>query len=149
MAKLLKNTTLSDIFITDCGVNLPALSTYEIDPNNYAKWAASVDVISPILANSVVGNDAIRDFPSYLTIMMLRHDAAENLGFNNTTNDFVSTNVQAAIEEIRFNGGHFSYRRIPSGKIIIIPEEQQMWVYQELKCDPNSELVIRGEVVIK
>lgn len=146
--KLLKNTTISDIFITDTGTNLPASSTYEIDPTNYPIWAASSDVLPEIDAGNLVGNDGVLDLSALLTKFMLQSDVAVHVGFNNATNGFVSTNVQAAIEEIR-TAGHFSYRRILASKRVTIPEDEQMTVYQDFKIDSGGEIVIYGEIVIR
>jgi hypothetical protein len=148
--KNLINTTLNDIIIEDLGITVAANSTYEINPIEYPMWARSSDVLIHIESGELIGNDGIRNLPIYLASMMLKHDIAENIGFNNTTNSFVATNVQSAIEEISIlNDNNFSYRRIASGKIITIPEEQQMTVYQEIAIGTHAELVIRGELVIR
>ena len=65
--------------------------------------------------------------------------------FDNRTNGFVSTNVQAAIEESK--QGHFSYHKIKETRITI-PLDQQMLSYQEVTINAGSELNIEGEVII-
>lgn len=146
--KKLVNTSIDDIIINDMGITIFASSEYTINSNEYPLWANSSDVLVYIDDGRIRGNDGIRNLPPYLTAMMLRHDIAENIGFDNSTNGFIAQNTQAAIEEIR-SFKNFSYRRIPSGRIVMIPEEQQMTVYQELKIDQDAELVVYGEVVIK
>lgn len=45
-------------------------------------------------------------------------------------------------------GRNFSYRRVPSGLTVTIPDEQQMIVSQEIFIEANAELEILGEVVV-
>lgn len=70
--------------------------------------------------------------------------------FDNDTNGFTSDNVQEAIEELKAlleEKNNFSYNKIIGGKELTIPVNQQMRVYQEIKCYGN--LNIRGEIIVK
>ena len=54
MSKILKNVTLSPIFVSDTGVSIPASSQYLIPPQDYLLWAASSDTVT------YVGNADLR-----------------------------------------------------------------------------------------
>lgn len=53
-----KNNTASSVFIADIGRNIAASSTEEISPLNYLLWAASVDIDTLIMNNTL---DIYRD----------------------------------------------------------------------------------------
>ncbi len=61
MSKILKNTTVSDIFVADVGINLIAASSYTVPAQDYMLWAASSNVIVYIGNGSVVVNDGTYD----------------------------------------------------------------------------------------
>lgn len=70
---------------------------------------------------------------------------AESVPFENDTNGFEATNVQAAIEEISATSG-FHYKTIPINKRVTIPVDFQMIVKQYLRV--NGQIVVQGELVI-
>lgn len=70
--KVLKNTTLSDIFITDTGVNLLASSSLTLNPTEYALWASSSDIITHIGSGDIVVNDGTEDLSKALGISLLQ-----------------------------------------------------------------------------
>ena len=70
--KVLKNTTLSDIFITDTGVNLLASSSLTLNPTEYTLWASSSDIITHIGSGAVVVNDGTEDLSKALGISLLQ-----------------------------------------------------------------------------
>jgi hypothetical protein len=59
--KLLKNTTISDIAIMDCGVTIPADSSYLIPPQDYLLFAASSNIVTQVGIGDVVVNDGSYD----------------------------------------------------------------------------------------
>lgn len=59
--KILKNTTGSDILVSDVGINLLANSSYTIPPTDYEMWAASSDIITFVGNGNVVVNDGTFD----------------------------------------------------------------------------------------
>lgn len=61
MSKILKNVTLSSIFVTDTGVSIPASSQYTIPPQDYLLWAASSDIVTYIGNSDIVVNDGSYD----------------------------------------------------------------------------------------
>lgn len=62
MAKILKNTTASAIYIKDTGILLPASpANYTIPPQDTLLWAASVDIVLYIGSGDVVVNDGVAD----------------------------------------------------------------------------------------
>jgi len=61
MAKIVKNTTIADISISDVGETIPASSQITIDPQLYLLWAASSDVVSPVGSGDLVVNDGSVD----------------------------------------------------------------------------------------
>ena len=70
---------------------------------------------------------------------------ARAVPFDNSTNGFSSTDVQAAIEEISATTAeNFSYNFIVTNKTI--PTYQQMIVYQTITIDET--LFIDGELVL-
>lgn len=82
-----------------------------------------------------------------------RTQRAVDTPFDNTSNGFVSTEVQSAIEEINGNPLNpqvytYSWRRVLAGAKVRVPEEQQMLVYQDMEIEDTGELIIEGEVVI-
>jgi hypothetical protein len=61
MSKILKNTTVSDIAIFDCGITVPALDSYAINVQDYLLFAASADTVTSIASGDVVVNDGEDD----------------------------------------------------------------------------------------
>ena len=61
MSKIVKNTTGSDIVISDTGVTVLASNQYTIPANDYLLWAASDDVITEIGSGDIVVNDGSVD----------------------------------------------------------------------------------------
>ena len=55
--KVLVNVTASPVEIPDTGVTVPADSRYTLTPQDYALWSYSRDVITAIVAGSLVVND--------------------------------------------------------------------------------------------
>ena len=61
MSKILKNTTIANIEISDTGITIPASSSYTIPPSDYLLWADSSDVIVKMGTGDIVVNDGSRD----------------------------------------------------------------------------------------
>jgi hypothetical protein len=83
MIKNLKNTTGSDIFIADVGVNLPANSTYTIPPQRYWYWTDSVDIDTHVNSGSVIVNDGDNDLISSTGLTYLKQifpSISDNVG---------------------------------------------------------------------
>lgn len=75
-----------------------------------------------------------------------RTQEAVDTPFDNTSNGFISDNVQQAIEEIK-NAILFSgYEFIPELWKVIIPQYQQSVIYQQI--DIEGELTIEGTLII-
>jgi len=63
MIKILKNTTVSDIAVSDTGITIVASpSTYTIPDQDFQLWSASSDVIPLVLAGDLVVNDGNIDY---------------------------------------------------------------------------------------
>lgn len=106
--KTLNNTTASDVFVTDVGTNIPASSSYVIPFHEYAAWADSANIVTLINAGTITVTTEVRLLPTTALMVSCVQDLegiAENLYFDNSTNGFVSTEVQAAIEEAKSTGG--------------------------------------------
>lgn len=106
MAKILKNTTVSDINLVTLGRTLPASSNTTIELSDYIRLAdpATVtELTSNITSGNIVVNDGINDITTIAeALAFLRYpDYAPNIRFDNSTNSFVSRTVQKAIEEAR------------------------------------------------
>jgi hypothetical protein len=57
MLKILKNTTASDILITDTGVNIAAFGQHEIQRMDYWLWTDSRDAVTQLINGNLVMND--------------------------------------------------------------------------------------------
>lgn len=84
----IKNTTASDIFVSDTGTNVPASSSYFIEPQTQAAWAKSEDKLQYILDGDLVVNDGTNDLSPSQGLAVLygaytEVDFDENLKFNN------------------------------------------------------------------
>ncbi len=76
-------------------------------------------------------------------------DVARSVPFDNSTNGFVSDNVQDAIEEINAAtsaDSNFSFHLVPSGSTITIPVNQQMILVDDLTIE--GELIVDGVLVM-
>jgi hypothetical protein len=63
MIKILKNTTVSDISISDTGITILASpGTYTIQDQDFLLWSASTDVIPYVLSGDLVVNDGNIDY---------------------------------------------------------------------------------------
>jgi hypothetical protein len=111
MSKFLENikTPPQPIFIKDVGVSLEP-GVYEIAPQEYLLWAASNDIVAPILAGNIVVNDGLYDLSitggvNSDAINFLKYpDFAPNQRFLSEperSNDMVEKTTQRAIEEAR------------------------------------------------
>jgi hypothetical protein len=112
MAKIIKNTTGSDIEIYETGITIPASGQVIVDPINYLYWStaeAITEMTTHINAGDIVINDGVDDitvangFSLSRAIDFLKYsDAAFHVRFASQPermNGFVSKNVQEAIEE--------------------------------------------------
>jgi hypothetical protein len=103
MSKILKNNTASPIAINDTGIEISASpGQYIIPPQDYPLWAASANVLTSINSGNIIVNDgtnnlSIADGIKYLELS----EKAKGIRFDNSTNGFVSVEVQSAIEEMR------------------------------------------------
>lgn len=110
--KLLKNTTVSPVSVSDTGITIAASpGSYIIPPQDYMLWAASTDVIPLINSGVIVINDGVLDLNPANGIALARAidflehpDTAFNVRFlavPERPNGFASKNVQEAIEEAK------------------------------------------------
>jgi hypothetical protein len=61
MSKILKNTTVSAIFVSDVGVSIAGLGQYTIPEQDYLLWAASSNTVTYVGAAELVVNDGSFD----------------------------------------------------------------------------------------
>lgn len=61
MSKILKNTTLSNISISDTGITILASGFYNIPATDFPLWAASDDIVELVGSGSIVVNDGTSD----------------------------------------------------------------------------------------
>jgi hypothetical protein len=107
MAKILKNTTLSDIELIELGITIPASGQFTVEVTDYL-FLGSEETLSEItsLINSgdIVVNDGTSDLSANDGIAYISYpDDAANIRFNNLSNGFISDNTQDAIEEVQDN----------------------------------------------
>lgn len=104
--KIVTNTTLATIELKEVGKDLAAGETYTIAPVQYPHWAYAARVGSfletKILAGHITVSDGlVPSLDAALGLALLRDLLARNISFDNRTNSFVASNVQAAIEEAK------------------------------------------------
>jgi len=145
MSKILKNSSGSDISISDTGVTVEDNEQYTIPPVDYLLWAESADVIVEITSGDLVLNTgdvdlSVADALNYI----LYSDQALSVHFKNNgevSNGFASSNAQDAIEEAKdlaqaaifpisivWNGTasgtfFFSYSNLTPNSPMIVPVE--------------------------
>jgi hypothetical protein len=104
MAKILKNSTLAAVTVTDTGVTIPASSSYTIQPQDYLLWAGSTSITSLIGAPLIV-NDGVNDLSTAAGLAYIKYpDLAENIRFKSDperVNGFTAKDIQLAIEEAK------------------------------------------------
>jgi hypothetical protein len=120
VSRILRNNTNEIIFVDDTGTALLPDITYEIHPSAWPIWAASSSVIPFILNESITVNDGVIDLKP-----------------------------KDGIDLIKFDKRNFSYARTRPNRVVVVPEDQQMFVYKKHRVDTGGELVIYGEVIIK
>lgn len=105
MAKILKNQTVSAIVITDTGVTVPVSPDYTIPPQDYALWAASTDIVTPVNAGDIIINDGVNDLSAARALDYISHpDDCFGIRFQDNaqrSNGLISRNAQEAIEEVK------------------------------------------------
>lgn len=105
MAKILKNTTVSPLGVSDLGITIPANSSYTVQVPDYLLLADSSDVITPITSGDIVVNDGSQDLSTIQGLLYVGYpDDALRLHFLDNSvrsNGFSAQNVQDAIEESR------------------------------------------------
>lgn len=75
MSKIAKNTTGSEIFITEIGLSIPASSSHTIHPNEYPLWASSSEVQTHITSGAIVINDGYDDLDKVLSARHLQEES--------------------------------------------------------------------------
>ena len=108
--KIVKNVSLSEIYIKEVGIPIPAESQYEIPPQEYALWHAAVLVVGSTLVTKIdsedlVINDGVGDLiatdgKNYLKTSYTAFNQ-RFLSEPERSNGFVSKNTQEAIEEAK------------------------------------------------
>jgi hypothetical protein len=108
MAKILENTTGSDITVVSSGASVPAGGTYDIQEAEYLIWATDevvTEITADINAGNLVLNDGNNNLSAADALFFLRYpDSAFNIRFLSDperVNGFVSKDVQRAIEEAK------------------------------------------------
>lgn len=77
MAKIVKNTTISDIELPDTGTTIPASGQLTLDPIEYYLYAASTDIIPHIDSGDIVINDGTADLPITEAKVYIKMDCSE------------------------------------------------------------------------
>ena len=113
-----------------------------------AKGLALSDDPTKLVDLDISGNIQFTDVTQTSPVTVTDLKTASQNTFDNSSNGFAATNVQAAIEEARSTSSatNFSYNVISS--TITIPVGQQMVVYQELEITLPGELVLNGELTL-
>jgi len=108
MSKIIKNTTGLDIDLDSVGLTIAALSSYNVEIDEYTLWASEpvIAEVSPLITSGdLVVNDGLYDLVAFDGINYLKYpDFAFNIRFLSDPerlNGFVSKDVQRAIEEAK------------------------------------------------
>jgi hypothetical protein len=105
MAKILKNTTGSAIFLKFIGINIPANSSITIQPEDYlllSSLNSITELTTRINAGTIVVNDGIRDLNATRGLNFIKYpDDARGSTFDNSSNGFTAYISQEAIEEAK------------------------------------------------
>jgi hypothetical protein len=75
-----------------------------------------------------------------------RSSVARSVPFDNTTNGFLSTDVQSAIEESVETIGA-GYNKVSIGKVYLIPVNVDHFVYKS--CKIEGQYVVRGRLIVR
>jgi hypothetical protein len=155
MAKILKNTTLSDMELSELGKTIPASGQITIPVQEYILLASDdsiAECTAPITNGDIVVNDGTVDLSASDGLNYIRYpDDSRNINFNNTGTGMTSTNIRDAIIEANNGTGgpdNFSYKRIGLGETVTIPEDQQMLVFKEICLEDDGEVCIDEELIV-
>jgi len=118
MAKILKNNTASDIFLSDVGQIVPASGQLVVDPSDYDKYAQSTDTESELLAENLTLNNGLDDLPIDEALNLIRGIYPVN----------------------------FSYSKIRTRRDI--EDDQQMVVLRKITIDDELFINGDGELVV-
>lgn len=104
--KFATNTTATAIELTKIGVTLQPSVLFTIQPSQYLMWAqhsgAGSQLETAVTSGDIVISDGLSPaLNAVLGLALLRDALARDVAFDNRTNGFLSTQVQAAIEEAR------------------------------------------------
>lgn len=107
MSKILKNTTLSDYFWGEPGINVPASGQVTIPFTKYlevSQTEAISEITADINSGDIVVNDGTNDLSASEGIAYLQYpDDANNILFTGTTSGLSSNTAREAIDEAAEN----------------------------------------------
>lgn len=143
MAKIIKNTTGTDISLSEIGLVIPASSQLEINAEDYILLASetSLTEISPLItAGTLVINDGVNDLPIAEAIDFIKYpDDADRIIFNK--NKFKAITAKSGINEAK---DFFSVVLVDEE--IRVPQTRQLISYNIITNDDTLEL--EGDLVI-
>ena len=149
MSKVLQNTTGSNIEIESLGISIAASSSFTVPVLEYNLLASSDSVLelTPLITS---GDIVVSGLPAALGLAYIQYpDDAGNILFDNSTNGFVSIDVQSAIEEARDTaaGGtdhHAGFYRVDDDTEVVDAKQMRIKGVLEL----NAILTLNGQLVI-
>jgi hypothetical protein len=103
MKKSIRNTTPYDIVLNDVGQTIIANSTYELAPNDYLLWSASLEVEPLVLDGSFIVMFISTDLSAEDGLAYLRtgqEELSRTAKYDNAASGLVATNAQDAIDEL-------------------------------------------------
>jgi len=105
MAKILKNTTNSDIFVSDTGILIAANSSYDTQPTDALLWAASDELIIHLGSGDLLGNDGTKDLTPAEATKIFQGLYPSSVGIDGvtTTNGGLDVNATVTIEPFKVN----------------------------------------------
>ena len=168
MAKILKNTTGSDIDIKSMGLMIPASGQIDINDTDYlilSEQDTLSELAAAIISGDIVVNTGEEDLNATEAANYIKFpDEAVNVHFKPDTissNGFVSRNVQDAVEEAFnqanaaiypisivyngtvSNGTFFSYSNLTPGTPIVVPINSEFIGFTFSNSNSNADYTIR------
>jgi hypothetical protein len=93
MNKILKNTTISTIFVLDTGVSIPGGFSYEIPQMDYLLWASSTEVVPLITSGDLIVNNGSVDLSASDGVRYLQYPERITIKDNGSNTSFVTSEL--------------------------------------------------------
>jgi len=122
--KILKNTTISPIFLADCGLTLPASSSYTTTPHEWATLSSSTQITPYITNGSIIINDNWDDLKPQQGVQHINGGISRdsNLDLTLITTTTFTGNYSLYTGDRKFH----CFRGTATGMVIILPDARTL-----------------------